>query len=327
MQRVPIQLLRSLQTRFKALNPDLFGKSALPSTEFGLEPKNRIKCQVIASQATKVIVPSIVPELNACHLGDSQDKNHVSQVYRILNYRGILKVNLKFTDNDCHYLRQLIQSLHQNHDHGLPINHSASRGWFWDVRPVQRTKEPAARNNKQFHQARSETMNNFPWHTDCSYEHSPPRFFALQVLHPDQCGGGILSILPVHRLYCRLSSSSQMALCAPEYRIQVPPEFIKSNGPRSILGPVLNTRPWPQLRFREDIFTPLTDRAKVAMEDLKSLLLGPHIQTEVLHLTPELLPRESIILLDNRRWLHARSEVKDPNRHLRRVRWDARSFN
>lgn len=31
-------------------------------------------------------------------------------------------------------------------------------------------------------------------------------------------------------------------------------------------------------------------------------------------------------MMDNERWLHARNEVKDPNRHLRRVRWDAREF-
>jgi len=289
-------------------------------------------------------IPSTVPQLDAWNLSDSRNRSHVSQVCYFLKDVGILKVNLKFEDNDSHYLEQLILSLHQYHNHGLPIDHSASRGWFWDVRPVHADTLPATTatlsqdtERKTRHRARSETMNTFPWHTDCSYENSPPRFFALQVLYPDQCGGGILSLLQVERLLVRLSASAQRALSAPEYHIQVPPEFIKNDNRFSIIGPVLSTsqamdgeshpRLKPQLRFREDIFTPLTERAKMAMEELKHLLLGSEIQMEVLYFTPELLPQESIILLDNRRWLHARSAVKDPNRHLRRVRWDARPFN
>lgn len=173
-------------------------------------------------------------------------------------------------------------------------------------------------------------MDTFPWHTDCSYESSPPRFFALQVLQPDKCGGGTLSVIQVDWLLSRLSADARHALSECEYGINVPPEFIKDDKQLQIVGRVLSTPgliQHPQLRFREDIFTPLTDRARSAMEELKALLLGPGIQTEILHLTPELMPRGSIILLDNRRWLHARNEVRDPNRHLRRVRWDSRPFD
>lgn len=256
---------------------------------------------------------------------------------RFLSDLGIVKVNLKFDDDNSHYLEQLIRNLHQRHGHGLPIDHSAVRGWFWDVRPVppaatQPIMTPTAAPVQKQHHARSETMDTFPWHTDCSYETSPPRFFALQVLHPDQCGGGTLSLIQVDRLLSRLSPSARQALSESEYGINVPPEFIKDSEQLHIEGRVLSTAespsgPRPQLRFREDILSPLTDRARTGMEELKTLLLGPSIQTEILHLTAELMPRGSVILLDNRRWLHARNEVRDPNRHLRRVRWDSRPFN
>lgn len=173
-------------------------------------------------------------------------------------------------------------------------------------------------------------MNEFPWHTDCSYEASPPRFFALQVLHPDQCGGGTLSVLKVDNLLKLLSESTRVALQKKDYLITVPPEFRKTdNKDESIIGSLLSPDPESgslALRFREDIFTPLTGEAGLALEELKSVLLGPKAQAEVVNLTAEMMPRGSIIIMDNRRWLHGRNQVKDPRRHLKRVRWDARQF-
>jgi alpha-ketoglutarate-dependent taurine dioxygenase len=52
-------------------------------------------------------------------------------------------------------------------------------------------------------------MFRFEWHTDCSYEEQPPRFFTLQVLQPDRYGGGTLSVLNVDRLLTLLSPFAQ----------------------------------------------------------------------------------------------------------------------
>jgi alpha-ketoglutarate-dependent taurine dioxygenase len=82
------------------------------------------------------------------------------------------------------------------------------------------------------------------------------------------------------------------------------------------------------MRFREDILTPLTDRAARALEELKGIFRNEEIQARaILHLRASDLPKGSIILIDNRRWLHSRNDIKDPERHLRRVRWDACSFD
>ncbi|KAB8261623.1 hypothetical protein BDV32DRAFT_32609 [Aspergillus pseudonomiae] len=272
----------------------------------------------IAAQTSRA-----VPHLIASDLSCATRSSHVTDVSNALRKSGILKVSLQFKDDASKYLQNLILGLHKHHGHGLPITHSASRGWFWDIRPNSTTFQTPS------HQARSETMQEFPWHTDCSYEEAPPKYFALQVLREDRCGGGTLSVMNVGRLSSMLSPSTCAALLRPEFRIDVPPEFVKSDASRHIIGSLmaadLSGAP-SMLRFREDIMTPLSMDAAAALAELKECLLGLEVQTETLHLTPDCLPRGSVVLMDNRRWLHARNEVMDPERHLRRVRWDASPF-
>lgn len=172
-------------------------------------------------------------------------------------------------------------------------------------------------------------MQRFEWHTDCSYEECLPRYFALQVLQPDHRGGGTLSVLNVDQLLTLLSPFARRWLSSSNYKIMVPPEFIKNPEEKSIVGNLLAPKvgkAGSRLRFREDITVPLTDNAAQALDELKSILLSHQAGEETLHLTAEILPRGSIIMMDNQRWLHARNEIKDPNRHLRRVRWNSMPF-
>ncbi|OXV06770.1 hypothetical protein Egran_05462 [Elaphomyces granulatus] len=271
-------------------------------------------------------LPGHICQLRAPSPSFAKQSEHISDIHFCLQKFGVLKINLGFEDDNCDYLQQIIRNLHQQHGHGLPIDHSASRGWFWDIRPTQKSVEGS-------YKARSETANSFPWHTDCSYEAAPPRYFALQVLQPDRCNGGTLSILKMDRLVDLLSEQTRSILCRPEFRIDVPPEFMKRDREQHIVGSLLSRSSSREEsfvnfegRFREDIILPLTRDAKCAFEELKSVILGPEAAKHILDLAPDKLPRGSIILLDNRRWLHARNQVKDPKRHLRRVRWDACSF-
>ncbi|KAJ5503924.1 hypothetical protein N7463_006798 [Penicillium fimorum] len=268
-------------------------------------------------------ISNLVPLINVAKPAFASDAFHLREVHENLDAKGVVQVQLGFGDEDSTYLQSLISNLHKNHNHGLPITHSAERGWFWDVRP-----SPASFQSHG-HQARSETMSQFEWHTDCSYEEQPPRFFALQVLQPDRCGGGTLSVLNVDRLLTLLSPFARQWLSSQNYKITVPPEFAKTVGEQHIVGNLLAVKPGgnsgSQLRFREDITVPLTLNAAKALDELKDILYGG-AREETLHLTPQSLPQGSIIMMDNRRWLHSRNEVKDPNRHLRRVRWDASPF-
>lgn len=250
--------------------------------------------------------------------------DHARQVSQQLEKTGMLKIQLGFLDNDSDYLKQLLFSLHKHHKHQLPISHSATRGWFWDVRPSETNFQAGN------HQARSETMNEFPWHTDCSYEDPPPRYFALQVLQHDRYGGGTLSVMNVERLSELLSPATRMALKAPEYRITIPAEFVKDPNQKHIVAAVFGTSLDGQstmIRYREDILAPMTERASQALEELKEALTRKDVQADAtVHLTSADLPKGSIILMDNRLWLHARNHINDPERHLRRVRWDVCPF-
>lgn len=265
-----------------------------------------------------------VARLTVPHISYSQKPNHVQQVAERLHQDGILKISLEFPDKDSAYLESLIRNLHTNHNHCLPISHSATRGWFWDVRPSSTNFQTAN------HQARSETMEDFPWHTDCSYEYPPPRFFALQVLQPDRFGGGTLSVMNVARLSEHLRAETVATLMRPLFRINIPTEFIKDPARTWIHGSIVmpDERGMPSLiRFRDDIVTPLGDEAAAALADLRVALQHLAAQDHsTLHLSAKDLPAGSIILIDNRRWLHARNHVNDPARHLRRVRWDASPF-
>ncbi|CAG7558970.1 unnamed protein product [Fusarium equiseti] len=264
----------------------------------------------------------ILQVLEAPNLSYAQQRDHADRVSSQLERTGMLKISLGFPDNSSSYLKQLLVSLHEHHHHRLPISHSAKRGWFWDVRPNETTFQAGS------HQARSETMNEFPWHTDCSYEQELPRYFALQVLQHDRYGGGTLSVMNVEKLNELLSPESKAALMAPEFRIDIPPEFYKDSR-KHITGSILMSNGQStMIRFREDIVMPLTSRAKFALQELRTALMQQEVQAHTtVHLKSSDLPKGSIILMDNRRWLHARNNIKDPERHLRRVRWDARAFD
>jgi hypothetical protein len=261
--------------------------------------------------------------LEAPSLSYAQHRDHVGHVSSQLERTGMLKISLGFPDNSSSYLKQLLISLHERHNHHLPISHSARQGWFWDVRPSKTMFQAGD------HQARSETMKKFPWHTDCSFEDPLPRYFALQVLQHDRYGGGTLSVMNVEKLNELLSPDSKAALMSPEFRIEIPPEFIKDANRKHITGSILKSNgESTMIRFREDIVTPLTDRARLALGELREALMQQEVQAHTtVHLKSSDLPKGSIILMDNRRWLHSRNDIKDPERHLRRVRWDACAFN
>lgn len=279
--------------------------------------------QNIRRQTT--VASHTVRTLDVPDLSYATQQDHIGQVGKQLKQAGILKISLGFDDDDSNYLKRLLCSLNKHQGHQLPITHSAKRGWFWDVRP--------STNNFQAgnHQARSETMEEFPWHTDCSYEDTPPRYFALHVLQHDRHGGGTLSVMSAERLCELLTAETRAALSAPNYRITIPPEFIKDLSRTHITGSLLGTSPITGstvIRFRRDIVSPLTDEAAEALDKLGKVLGKNETQAyTTMHFDSADLPSGSIILMDNRRWLHSRNDIKDPERHLRRVRWDACPFD
>ncbi|KAF3089171.1 hypothetical protein TWF569_007251 [Orbilia oligospora] len=250
---------------------------------------------------------------------------HVSEVHRSLEENGVALVRLNFSDPQSDYLVSLVRDgLHPTHGHGLPVDHSQKKGWLWDVKPIHGKVHSA---NDPL--ARSETMHVFPWHTDCSFEANPPRHFALHVLHADRYGGGSLSLVRTSDIVQELCEETISRLSMPEFVFAVPDEFDKGTS-QTLVGALLDMSDGePKLRFRRDIISPLTKQAELALEELDKVLdecqssSGRSLRKVM---KAEDLPDGMVIVVDNAKWLHARNQVNDPDRHLRRVRWNAQPF-
>jgi hypothetical protein len=114
---------------------------------------------------------------------------------------AILRLPTGEEDPDSSYLSAISQTL------GTPVSHSSSHGMLWDVTP-----SPSVSSG-----ARSHGSDIFPWHTDCSYESAPPRYFGLHIVRPDRLQGGNLRLLSVSDLVACLSPQTVATLQLPEF--------------------------------------------------------------------------------------------------------------
>lgn len=171
--------------------------------------------------------------------------------------------------------------------------------------------------------SRSHGVGEFAWHTDGSFEETPQRFFGLHVIHPDKHGGGIFRVLPADDLVAALSPSSVEALLNTEFDIQVPAEFYK--GRASNKGKLLDVEPGTGrylLRFRRDILPdPPSENPSAceAVRELNALLETP--EKVGWRFPGDVFKDNVVLLMDNARFLHSRTEIKDKRRLLRRVRF------
>ena len=147
--------------------------------------------------------------------------------------------------------------------------------------------------------ARSQTDDEFSFHTDCSYESDPPEFMALFVLEPDRYGGGELEILRLADLLARLSPSSRDVLKNEKFSIRIPPEFRKSATIDQISESILLDD--ERIRYRTDI---------LSGEHCQALLELNTIIQQAERYRPE-LSRYTLIILNNHKYLHARTKILD----------------
>ncbi|WOO79576.1 uncharacterized protein LOC62_02G003096 [Vanrija pseudolonga] len=215
-----------------------------------------------------------------------------------LKAHGLAVLHLPTADATSSRLLSLAHAL------GSPLSHSSSHGALWDVTPSAASS------------ARSHGVDVFPWHTDCSFEAAPPRYFGLHVVRPDRFHGGELRLLRVDDLVARLEPRTVSALMQPSFEFVVPSEFDK--GSPATLGPVLT--PSGKFRWRRDIMRGTTAEADAALAQVDAVLATLDGQAF------GDMRAGMILLIDNARWLHARSTVRDMSRLLRRVRWEPEVF-
>jgi hypothetical protein len=135
----------------------------------------------------------------------------------------------------------------------------------------------------------------------------------LYVVQEDRCGGGHSLLLDTEVLNRYLSRASLAVLTTTEFAMNVPEEFKK--GQETVTGRLI----WAGglWRYRSDLIIRDTCSASelAALRELDELLSNPHLV-----LSTD-LPRDSVLVLDNSRWMHGRTVIYDRDRWLKRVRF------
>ena len=194
---------------------------------------------------------------------------------------------------------------------GILNAHSCSESDVWDVRPVQPAKDLLV-------PPRSQTAEEFPMHTDCSFEDIPPRYILLYVVEEDRNHGGLSTLVDSTVLLRYLSKTSLAALHKYEYEMKVPQEFFK--GHTTVKGRILSAgKLW---RYRSDTIVRTSCNAEqlYALDELDQLLEDPRL------VLTTALKKGTIFLLDNSRWFHGRTAVYDEHRWLKRIRFHPREY-
>lgn len=203
-----------------------------------------------------------------------------------------------------------------------------TREVMWDVKDARRAAAGDARHHGRYWSF-SETNDEATYHTDTQYFPDPERFFLLYFHEVASCGGGISAVRNVDRLK-GLMMESPRGRAALDFLHDHPlpfriPTLFTSDGRSETreytVAPVFGSDVFCRYRYdtlhrgledRPEYDTPAA-RAHVALwEDM--LLGAPGEVTQF-------MPRDSLVIFDNHRALHARTAFEDPNRLVVRARF------
>ena len=229
---------------------------------------------------------------------------------------GICSIEMGWPNPDSQFMLDVVEKMGCS-----PDTHSSTQGALWDVKFKPEGVHSEGTGEKAV--SISHSLGEFAWHTDAAFEESPTRYFGFHIIHPDKRGGSVFRILRASDLIRLLSPESVDVLSSHEFDLKVPPEFFK--GRNTVKGKLLDVDPVTgraKVRFRKDILhnPPSADPdANAAVKELNDLLDAPEGVGE--HVPRFAFKENTVLLMDNARYLHSRTDIKDPKRWLRRVRF------
>lgn len=203
---------------------------------------------------------------------------------------------------------------------GEPTNHCADKRVMWPVnsRPVEAGKQPTF----------SESLGEAPLHTDSAFSHQPERYNALYVIRQSRCGGGQTVLVNGPRFLRDFASTPHGADCIrflreTDYAFRVPDAFF--TGQRFITGRILGDD--PVIRFRHDCIERGFELCpELATKEHRLHYARFRTAAEAHESRAEFLMGDGdMVVFDNTRLLHGRTDYQDPLRHLIRVRMRARN--
>lgn len=188
---------------------------------------------------------------------------------------------------------------------GIPHIHDEASKIIWDIKQGGTTGDESL--------ARSHGMEEFTFHTDCSYEYDSPSHFALNIIQHDMKNGGWNLLVGSQAIVDNLSKESLSVLTKTKYTVKVPPEFYKGQETEEVylIDSDFN------MQYRKDIIIRdnLDIKKAKALEELEKIIFNPN------HMKKMFIKKGNILILDNKAFLHSRTKVNDKNRHLQRIRF------
>jgi hypothetical protein len=198
---------------------------------------------------------------------------------------------------------------------GEPTDHSSDTRVLWPVK-----KRPIAAGKKATF---SEDLGEAPLHSDSAFSREPERYNALYVVRQSRCGGGKSVTVNGPRFLHDFAMQPHGADCIrfmreTDYAFRVPDAFF--TGERFITSRILSDD--PLIRFRHDCI-------EMGFELCPSLATKEHRfyyslfrkSVEAHASRAEFMMADGdLVVFDNTRLLHARTDFQDPARHLIRVR-------
>lgn len=233
------------------------------------------------------------------YLGES-GPDYAEKYKKLLKKFGLLGIRVAFDDRKKEAMKGIISRIGKIHEH------NSSGSPVWDIR-----YEPEIASSAR---ARSQTLDAFEMHTDASFEERPPEYFAMYVIVQDRMGGGRTIIAECAAIISTISEKSRKCLQETKVPVKVPPEFYKGKK----TGLALLVHGMGRMQFRRDtiIDSCLGPEQKLAVDELESAIRDENNLSQIL------LPEKFIIVIDNSRFLHGRTKILDPRRHLQRIRFD-----
>jgi alpha-ketoglutarate-dependent taurine dioxygenase len=202
---------------------------------------------------------------------------------------------------------------------GEPFTHSKMvHDFIWNIKPSQ----------SNLNRPRSQTDEEFQMHTDASFEPIPPRYFALYVLKSDRFGGGQSLLLDLESILERLTKKEMSLLMNTAVKFEIPQEFRKDENEftmGSILSPRRDSMNRILCRYRRDVIMnreQMSSDYKKALRKFEQIIDLERGRNRIKSL---MLQKNSILIVDNSIWIHGRTKIFDPNRHLARIRFQTRN--
>ena len=194
----------------------------------------------------------------------------------------------------------------------LQVTQSKNSVYLWDIKPIVNKKMKLNQNQKFV--ARSHTNEEFHFHTDASWEDCAPQAFALNIKSCDRKGGGLFALLHVENSILNHFSNEEInELFQINLDISVPPEFSEGRNTTLIQNlPILMGE--NRIRYRHDIIQNHTSKI---LQKLNQIIINSLNQQSL-----RLLPERSVVIVDNQRFLHYRTNINDSRRHLQRIRFN-----